>query len=601
LQRDATHATFGWTFSHYFQFVRDKDKNIIVKCNLCATPRELSTSRNSTSNLKKQLDRCHANTKLTERAARVEKRKNAEDESAGKIKQQKLSSFRTATLLEPREVKRLVPLSTVESPAFRKLVSKIPVNTSNVKVSKPCRLFNAYDLMEKELKKVIEAQQYVSTTADMWSANNKSFMGVTVHWIDADTLKRKKAAIACRRFREEIFSQYGLTYDKVTACVTDNRSNFVKAFKEHQHVETEEEDEVESDGEVDITDLHSVFTTDDDDPERGLCVLPPHHRCASHTLNLMANNEVDKWLASNPESRAVYRSATAKCSALWTKASHSTVAAKCLEEVSDRKLIVPTVTRWNSFYDAYARITEMPLSDINKLYTQLQIKCMNDREYQFLKEYCSIMKPFTVALDILQGEDTCFYGTLQPTLEVLMAKTLAAKNGVTQMTTGLPEIIVGAIKTRFAATIDSKDALLAAVSLPKFKLRWIKEEARRDHIKFLLTTECRSLTTEELAALMPDVLQPAAVASSEEDFFSFDALPSATADALILHQFPRIKKIALRYNAPTPSSAPVERLFSLGSLVLTPKRNRRLGDGRFQRLLLMCFNRYFGQLASQIG
>uniref|UniRef100_A0A8C9X4J4 BED-type domain-containing protein n=1 Tax=Sander lucioperca TaxID=283035 RepID=A0A8C9X4J4_SANLU len=603
-----TDSTFArWTFSHYFQFVRDKDKNIIVKCNLCATLRELSTSRNSTSNLKKHLDRCHANTKLTERAAGVEKRKNAEDESAGKIKQQKLSFSRTAMLLEPREVKRLVaeyivedmlPLSTVESPAFRKLVSKQAM---------------------PELKKVIEAQQYVSTTADMWSANNKSFMGVTVHWIDADTLKRKKAAIACRRFRgrhtydaiatelEDIFSQYGLTYDKVTACVTDNGSNFVKAFKEHQHVETEEEDEVESDGEVDITDLHSVFTTDDDDPEHGLCVLPPHHRCASHTLNLIANNEVDKWLASNPESRAVYHSATAKCSALWTKASRSTVAAECLEEVSDRKLIVPTVTRWNSFYDAYARITEMPLSDINKLCTQLHIKCMNDKEYQFLKEYCSIMKPFTVALDILQGEDTCFYGTLQPTLEVLMAKTLAAKNGLTQMTTGLPEVIVGAIKTRFAATTDSKDALLAAVSLPKFKLRWIKE-ARRDHIKFLLTTE----------SPMPDVPQPAAVASSEEDFFSFDALPNATADAPMsvetevmsylssapvmesLHQFPRIKKIALRYNAPTPSSAPVERLFSLGSLVLTPKRNR-LGDGRFQCLLLMRFNRYFGQLGSQIG
>ncbi|XP_028454241.1 uncharacterized protein LOC114568789 [Perca flavescens] len=341
-----------------------------------------------------------------------------------------------------------------------------------------------YDPMEKELKKVIEAQQYVPTTADMWSANNIIFMGVTMHWIDADTLKRKKAAIACRRFRgrhtydaiatevEDIFSQYGPTYDKVTACVTDNGRNFVKAFKEHQHIEIEEEDEVEGDGEVDFTDLHSVFTTDDDDPEHGLRVLPPHHRCTAHTLNLIANNEVDKWLASNPESRAVYRSAAAKCSALWTKASRSTVAAECLEEVSDRKLIVPTVTRWNSFYDAYARITEMPLSDINKLCTQLQIKCMNDREYQFLKEYCSIMKPFTVALDILQGEDTCFYGTLQPTLEVLMAKTLAAKNGLTQMTTGLPEVIVGAIQTRFAATIDSKDALLAAVSLPKFKLRW---------------------------------------------------------------------------------------------------------------------------------
>lgn len=35
------------TDSHYFQFVREMDKNIIVKYNLCSTPKELSTSRNS--------------------------------------------------------------------------------------------------------------------------------------------------------------------------------------------------------------------------------------------------------------------------------------------------------------------------------------------------------------------------------------------------------------------------------------------------------------------------------------------------------------------------------------------------------------------------
>ena len=76
------------------------------------------------------------------------------------------------------------------------------------------------------------------------------------------------------------------------------------------------------------------------------------------------------------------------------------------------------------------------------------------------------MKPFTIALDILQGEDTCFYGTLLPTLEILMAKTLAVKNGLSKMTGELPDIIVKAIKSRFAATLDSKDALLAAISLP---------------------------------------------------------------------------------------------------------------------------------------
>ncbi|KAL3060838.1 hypothetical protein OYC64_015224 [Pagothenia borchgrevinki] len=131
----------------------------------------------------------------------------------------------------------------------------------------------------------------------------------------------------------------------MTACVTDNGSNFVKAFKEHQQRQVEsEEDEVDGDGEADFTDLHSVLAAARDDNARDrLCVLPPHHRCAAHTLNLIANNEVDNWLSSNVESKAVYCSATAKCSALWTKASRSTVASEFLEEVSGRKLIVPTV------------------------------------------------------------------------------------------------------------------------------------------------------------------------------------------------------------------------------------------------------------------
>ncbi|KAF3840281.1 hypothetical protein F7725_018998 [Dissostichus mawsoni] len=464
----------------------------------------MSTSRNSTSNLKKHLDRCHANTKLVERSAGSEKRKHTEDQ-----------------VLPDRKT-------------FAKELDK------------------EYAIMEKELRKTIDAQDYVSTTADIWSANNKSFLGVTVHWIDADTLKRKKAAIACRRFRgrhtydaiatelEDIFSQYGLTNDKVTACVTDNGSNFVKAFKEHQQRQVEsdeEEDEVDGDGEADFTDLHSVLAAaKDDNAQDGLCVLPPHHRCAAHTLNLIANNEVDKWLSSNVESRAVYRSATAKCSALWTKASRSTVASEFLEEVSGRKLIVPTL-HWTS-YSSHGKI-------------------------------------------------------------------LAMKTGLSAMTTGLPEVIVGAIKTRFAAIIDSKEALLAAVSLPKFKLRWVKDEARRDHIKVLLMSECRSLTTQEPAALMPDVPQPAAFASSEEDFFAFDLQPVTTADAPMSVEtesapVSKNKKNRTRCNAPTPSSAPVERLFSLGNLVLTPKRNR-LGDGRFQRLLLMRFNRHFSQGGSGIG
>lgn len=57
-----------WLYSHYFEFIKERDKNIVVKCTLClGKQRELSKVRNSTSKLKKHLKRVHANTELTER------------------------------------------------------------------------------------------------------------------------------------------------------------------------------------------------------------------------------------------------------------------------------------------------------------------------------------------------------------------------------------------------------------------------------------------------------------------------------------------------------------------------------------------------------
>lgn len=102
--------------------------------------------------------------------------------------------------------------------------------------------------------------------------------------------------------------------------------------------------------------------------------------------------------------KTVYRSATAKCSALWTKASRSTVAAEIVESVCGKKLLLPTATRWNSFRDASARITEIPMPQLTTLCSQLGLRAFSEREYKFLVEYCKITKPLTKALDRLQGE-----------------------------------------------------------------------------------------------------------------------------------------------------------------------------------------------------
>uniref|UniRef100_A0A3P9LNE0 HAT C-terminal dimerisation domain-containing protein n=1 Tax=Oryzias latipes TaxID=8090 RepID=A0A3P9LNE0_ORYLA len=458
-------------------------------------------------------------------------------------------------------VEEMLPLSTVDSSSFCRIIDKIP---SNNNVHLPHRksftsyLENEYKKMKAALKLALDDVQFVSTTADIWTANNRN------------TLERHKAALACKRVRgrhtfdviaaelEQIHSSFGLL-NKVVATVTDNASNFVKAFKtfpppESDEDEKEEEEEEEQE-DVLFTDIAEALTSVSDE---GHITLPPHYRCASHTINLISTSDVEKYLTTSPTTKSVYRVTIAKFTALWTKASRSTVAAEQVQEVSQRKLLVPSSTRWNSFYD------------LNNLCNKLGIKCFNEKEYQFMHEYCIAMKPLTAALDILQG-DECPY-------------------------------------TRFSIVLDNKDALLAAISCPKFKLRWVKDGARKQQLKNLLVAECQILSSSAGDSDKTDNVPNKLVTPvTGMEFFEFESEPedcySADQEVMnylssggfeldTLSNFPAVKKVFLKYNTPTPSSAPVERLFSLGGLVLTPRRNR-LSDSRFEKLLLLRYNHCF--------
>jgi len=52
-------------------------------------------------------------------------------------------------------------------------------------------------MMEQRVKSTLDKVDLMWITTDVWTAHNKTFIGMTVYWIDPSTLQRCKAAISC--------------------------------------------------------------------------------------------------------------------------------------------------------------------------------------------------------------------------------------------------------------------------------------------------------------------------------------------------------------------------------------------------------------------
>ncbi|KAL4101182.1 hypothetical protein QTP88_021202 [Uroleucon formosanum] len=348
--------------------------------------------------------------------------------------------------------------------------------------------------------------------------------------------------------------------------------------------------------------------------------LPDHLTCCAHTLNLIATTDVAKITDTNYIN--ISKKVFIKLSSFWNLLSRSTGASDKVFDICKVKFPVPIITRWNSTFDAIQKVL-LFREKLNFVFLELNLAKIKNTEWVFLEEYCKIMQPLTTALDKLQGEKRNYLGFVAPTIIIL--RRLLIELSLLTYCSPLKYCVISSLEKRFSYLFDlsspkSKSFIISSMSHPLFKCSWIPLRYI-DLCKELFINECKltnsysdvyenhisdnsddsdtefygnvfssqnSSSNDELSTNEHSALRNSNLSSVEALSF----LNSKVKELNILDSFPVVKQVFIKFNTSIPSSAPVERLFSVAIQILTPRRNR-LNDKHFD--MLLCCRCYLQQ------
>ncbi|KAL4132413.1 hypothetical protein QTP88_009567 [Uroleucon formosanum] len=327
----------------------------------------------------------------------------------------------------------MAPLRTVDNHFFKNIFINSGVLKKNIlnlisRRSLGRRIETRFEQNIEDVKITLEKVKYLCTTADVWSAK-RSFMGVTVHWIDEESFGRKTAILACRRFRgahtydriadilHNIYYKYNLDVNKVIATITDNGSNMVKAFK--------------------------VF---------GVKLSYFGEMTHNHDTN-----EYDKKITTllkmkmkkkSPRLQEIHNKVMNKCNVLWNAAGRPK-SAEVIESILRHTLSRPGETRWNALFDSLSQINNIKEKsrELNRA-LGLKYNSFTISENNYIDEYLSLYCK-AIRNSLLESIEKRFCNILN------------------------------------FNTIEAENAAIAAFSYPQFKNKWLNCIDSASHDKLL--------------------------------------------------------------------------------------------------------------------
>ena len=231
---------------------------------------------------------------------------------------------------------------------------------------------------------------------------------------------------------------------------------------------------------------------------------------------------------------------------------------------------------------------------------------LSESEVKFLREYCTVVEPIAMAIDKVQGEQFSFYGYAIPVLRQRETFLKTIQNQSLKYNAPLVQAALRGMQKRFQPYLQQdfmvvKDALLATISHPYFKLKPILKE-KRDALKQELIDTANKLSSnvsegfkcnkssDTFFHLADDEEETPQTQKNITSIEVLQFLEDPNNNLESLHHYPKIKNVFLKFNTSLTSSAPVERLFSFASIILQGRR-RRLTDKNLKKLTLLKANK----------
>ncbi|KAG0728240.1 hypothetical protein GWK47_032899 [Chionoecetes opilio] len=233
----------------------------------------------------------------------------------------------------------------------------------------------------------------------------------------------------------------------------------------------------------------------------------------------------------------------------------------------------------------------------------------DDQDKQVLQEYCKVMKPLANCLDRLQTEENAYLGVLLPTLTLMRV-------ALERMEEARGDQALTYAKPLFSAMFKDLDLLMASALHPNYGMttfnsvapnmkeeifqRIVKEmkalirqeTEERDNSQDMEAMEEHEEVSADPFAELCDTTQADQEDDLEEDIkkelLAWKRSKEAT---LKKSHFPAKYRdqwvtLFIKYNTGIPSSAAVERLFSIAGDVLRPKR-ACLSEDNFEYLVFL--------------